>query len=224
MSALRRRAGSILAKAKTKWQNSGLYKRINQRISKRFQKRLTNRDFTILCSNCIGGVIYNRLGLRFLSPTINLFLPQRDFVQFCLNQELVFVSSEFPYPVAELRGSADGSVPTIRIFFNHYHSDEEAAEKWNDRKQRIRRDNLYLILYKLDGITVEELKKLEQMPCQNKVVLTSAPIPEIPWSFYIKPSKHRQYASSYLDRNIIGMRRFERKFDFIDFLNYKAHE
>ena len=45
------------------------------------RKRLKNQDFTILCSNCIGGTIYHRLGLQFRSPTVNLWMHQRDFLQ-----------------------------------------------------------------------------------------------------------------------------------------------
>jgi uncharacterized protein (DUF1919 family) len=37
------------------------------------RSRLTNKEVTIFSSNCIGGVIYHDLGLRFMSPTINLF-------------------------------------------------------------------------------------------------------------------------------------------------------
>lgn len=36
--------------------------------------RLENSDITILSNNCIGGIIYHKLGLRFKSPTINLLI------------------------------------------------------------------------------------------------------------------------------------------------------
>ena len=36
--------------------------------------RLKNKDFSILAPTCIGGVISHRLGLKFLSPTINLYM------------------------------------------------------------------------------------------------------------------------------------------------------
>lgn len=47
--------------------------------------RLKNREFTILCSNCIGGIIYHRLGLQFRSPTVNLWMHQRDFLNLITN-------------------------------------------------------------------------------------------------------------------------------------------
>lgn len=44
------------------WKKSKIYQIIDNMISAGFRKRLKNDNFTILCSNCIGGVIYHRLG------------------------------------------------------------------------------------------------------------------------------------------------------------------
>lgn len=38
------------------------------------QKRLKNRDFSLLSSNCNGVFILHDLGLRFNSPTVNLWI------------------------------------------------------------------------------------------------------------------------------------------------------
>lgn len=57
----------------------------NKKYENSIRKRLTNDNFTIICSNCIGGTIYNRLGKQFLSPTINLWMHQRDFIKFVLD-------------------------------------------------------------------------------------------------------------------------------------------
>ena len=50
---------------------------------KRKKAKLINNDVTILCSDCIGGVIYNDFNMRFNSPTINLYIKPSDFVKFC---------------------------------------------------------------------------------------------------------------------------------------------
>ena len=39
------------------------------------RRRLTNSDFTIIAPNCYAGIMYHRLGLQFLSPTINCYFP-----------------------------------------------------------------------------------------------------------------------------------------------------
>ena len=53
--------------------------------NKRDRKRLVNKDFTIIASNCTAGILYHELGLKFLSPTINLYMEGDDFVKFCTN-------------------------------------------------------------------------------------------------------------------------------------------
>lgn len=56
--------------------------RINRKFTKSQRKRLKNDNFTIISSNCIGGLIYHRLGKEFNSPTINLRFYQNEFIKF----------------------------------------------------------------------------------------------------------------------------------------------
>ena len=205
------------------WTHCRLFKLIDSRISMRFQKRLSNDQFTILSSNCIGGVIYHRLGKQFLSPTINMWFRQPDFVSFCLHldyylqQKLSFYRGEESYPTAELRGTDE--IPTIRLYFNHAKTEEEAEEAWEKRKPRIVRENLFIVLYKLDGVTVEQLKRLETVPCRGKVPLSAVPVPEISWTIVIPPNMKAPNPYSFLDRDLFGIRRYEKHFDFVRWLN-----
>lgn len=54
-------------------------------------------EVTLLCNNCLGGVIFHELNLKFLSPTINLWMYPSDFIKYCCklpyysNCQLVFV-------------------------------------------------------------------------------------------------------------------------------------
>lgn len=206
------------------WKNSGLFKLIDRMVSRHFRRKLKNDNFTILCSNCVGGTLYHRLGKEFLSPTINLFMTNPDFAEFCLHldwyltQKICFIDTDKPYPVGELRG--DGAeIPTITIHFNHDSVNEEAEAKWERRKVRINRDNMYIMLYNTDGITLEQLRQLEQVKCRNRVVLTSTPMPEIAWSYYIKPNMRYKFPYAYLGKDVFGVRHIEKKFDYVGFLN-----
>ena len=104
------------------------------------RRKLKNKDFTIICSNCIGGIIYNRLGLQFRSPTINMWMHQHDCIRLMkdlreyMNADLEFIDSKYSYPVAKLKD--------ITLYFNHCDTEEEARNDWNRRKQRINYDNL----------------------------------------------------------------------------------
>lgn len=48
----------------------------------KMQRELKNKEVSFLCPNCIGGILFHDLGLRFLSPTVNLMMTQTDFVKF----------------------------------------------------------------------------------------------------------------------------------------------
>lgn len=48
------------------------------------RKTIKNRDFTLLPSNCIGGIIHHELG-RFNSPTINTRIDSFDSIRFVVD-------------------------------------------------------------------------------------------------------------------------------------------
>ena len=207
-----------------RWTNSKLYISIDARISEKYRSRLRNNSFSILCSNCIGGIIYHRLGMPFLSPTINLHLSNPDFVYLCtfldtyLQQEITFIETDLGHPVGILPGDGD-SIPPVKLYFNHSKTNEEAGNDWNRRKQRLNIENLFLIMYNLDEIPIETIKKLESVPCRNKVIFTAVPLPSIPWSCCIRPNRFRKNAECYIDRDLFGRRTFEKHFDFVSWLN-----
>lgn len=97
---------------------------VNKRFTKNQRRRLKNDNFSIISSNCIGGFIYHRLGKQFLSPTINLYFNQKEFLKFVKNLDyylqfnLRFIKTDLGHPVAELGD--------IKLFFLHYYSDDEA--------------------------------------------------------------------------------------------------
>ncbi len=163
------------------------------------------------------GVIYHRLGKQFLSPTINLWMHQRDFIKFATNLayyislELEFVDTEYDYPV--------GKLDDILIYFNHSNDKEEASADWNKRKKRINYNNLYLIMYEREGLSQEELLPLEKVQCKNKIVLTDNPNNKLEYAFYIKPNMKRANGAQFLDKDVLGIRTFEKKFDFVTWLN-----
>ncbi len=91
-------------------------------------------NVTIISQNCIGGVFYHDIGMQFLSPTINLFIKEPDFVRFVLNLRHYMTCDlemrwEEEYPV--------GRLDDIEIHFMHYETCKDAKELWDRRKLRI---------------------------------------------------------------------------------------
>ena len=179
-------------------------------------KALKNKDFSILCSNCIGGIIYNRLGMEFLSPTINMWETQHDFIKFAINpkyyvnQPLEFIETDEPTPVAKCGD--------ILLHFNHHNNAADAERDWNRRKIRINYDNIYIILYYREGYTIEEIREIEKAKCKNIVVLTDRELP-LDYAVVMKPNLERMHGDSFIDKDKYGITTFEKQWDFVEWLN-----
>ena len=159
---------------------------VNYFYENSLQSRIKNENFSILCSNCIGGIIYHRLNKQFLSPTINLWMHQPEFLKFVKDikgyvaKELEFVKTEYAYPV--------GQLGDIKIYFNHSKTEEEARKNWDRRKERIQYDNLYIIMYDRDGITKEDILSLNDVACKDKIVLSDKQYDDIDYVITIEPT------------------------------------
>lgn len=138
----------------------------------RDRKKLTNTDITILSSNCTGGLIYHDLGLKFLSPTVNLSIDSPEFVKMVSNIEY-YMSLDPVEIVDEKYKCPVGMLGDIEIHFTHYKTFEEGRSKWNERKKRINYDNIYVITNDNDGFTEEDFKVLENCKFRNAVVFTA---------------------------------------------------
>lgn len=62
----------------------------------KMRRQLINKDITFLTPNCIGGILFHDLGLRFMSPTVNLMMSQTDFLQFVLHLD-TYLKGEFTF-------------------------------------------------------------------------------------------------------------------------------
>lgn len=183
------------------------------------RRQLRRRDISILSSNCLGGLVYDRLGLQFLSPTINLRIPSDQFVRFALNYEdyfaksLDFFDAGYPFPTAHLGD--------ITIYFNHYSSSTEAAMCWNRRKERVNKDGLFVMLNDCDGITEEDLSLLDESHLDHIVVFTAnQDFIKYRCTYYIPcPGKDGTIDNLMIKSWITGKMLVEQYFDFVKWFN-----
>ena len=198
--------------------------------NKKARQRLKNHSFSILTNYCIGGVIYHDLGMKFLSPTINMYIYPDDFIkmvnniQHYLRAELVEdINNQNRFPV--------GILDDIKIYFVHYSSFSESIDAWERRKQRINFDNLFIMMNekvvcfeddkKSRCCSDETFKNFERLPYENKI-------------FFTRDKKYRKvanfaYLKYYAKKPFVnlpnelmplnGKRRFEKNFDYVSFLN-----
>lgn len=185
------------------------------------KKRIINDDFSILCCNCMAGIIYHELGMKFLSPTINTMIPSNDFVKFIsnikhyLNQELEFIHKPV-YLNDKLVQCPVAKLDDIMIYFTHYETEKESKEKWDDRKNRINWDNVYVIFNDRDGVTKDSIEHLNFEPFKNVVMFTSKD--DFEFSFSVKMKDEDIENINFINR-LSGLRVFEEKFDYVSFLN-----
>ena len=181
---------------------------------KAWKNKIKNKNVSIICSTCIGGVIYHDLGLQFLSPTINMYMHNLDFIRFACNLKhycslkLSFIETDESFPVA--------MCGDIRLNFNHSKTAEEAESNWERRKQRINYDNIFLIFYYRDGFTVEQIREIEKADCKGKVVLTHKPI-GLDYEVYMHGNGDPE--QNFLEEDKYGIRSFEKEWNFVSWLN-----
>ena len=155
-----------------------IYKIYSTKVRNFRYRRLINylkfKDFSILSSDCIGGILYHDLKKPFSSPTINLFFREDNysFLNFCLdtsyycNKELVFLNSN-SYPKAVIRG--DLGHQDIYINFMHYLTIDDAKESWQRRCARLSKKQIFIYLkFKLDENDISLINSID-----NIFVITS---------------------------------------------------
>lgn len=188
-------------------------------INSKNRRRLKNHDFSLIASNCNGGFILHDLGMRFNSPFVNLWMTPKDYIKMLselkdyMSENLVFIAEDgIDYPV--------GLLKDIRIYFQHYDSEEEARQKWNIRKARMNYDNLFVLFTDQEGCTKADLVRFDGLPIKNKVVFTHKYYPDIFSSFYIKGFEEQESVGDCFDfeQNSIGIKKYD-QFDYVSWFN-----
>lgn len=180
-------------------------------------------DFTIFSSDCLGGILYHDLNRKFLSPTVNLWFEERDFLKFCLSpqyyldcdfQFLPKAEKDVPYPVGCL-GAHDRR---IQLHFEHYPTNQSCAEAWDRRKQRIRWDNLFVVMSDLD-LTDADIGQFYQIQAKRRIMFTWHPERADGKEIFQINHHRKEHVRKYSNLNLNGFRDFEVFFDYVKWLN-----
>ena len=141
-----------------------------RRIAER-KAALTNRDFTVIAKDCTGAMLLHDLGLRFDTPTVNLFFTAGDFVKFCARLEH-YIGAELVEDTTATEPFPVGLLDDVRIYFRHYDSFSAAKKKWQERCTRIHWDNLYFLMTDGRGSSEAIVREYDALPRKHKVLLT----------------------------------------------------
>lgn len=182
------------------------------------RRSLYSTKFTIISNNCWGGMIYESYNIPKQSPTVGLFFSAEDYIEFIsnlkhyLHMPLKFINTECSKNIEVLKLSKNyESIPVamlddkVEIVFLHYHSKEEANDKWMRRCKRINYDRLLVKFNDQNGCTQEHLKAFLSLPYAHKVFFTCKKWP-IEDSAIIKIRQPKVYKSITASHEPFGKR------------------
>jgi len=200
----------------------------NKNYCDKLKQQLNNKDFSIICDNCVGGIIYHNLGMKFLSPTVNTYIPAEDFLHFINNLKYYSIcdmidasSDEFDYPIGEIV-SKDTNIPNIKVHFMHADSFEKGKEEFFRRYQRINYDNMYYMMeYYKDQCNIDVIKKFDSMDFK-KICILHEDVPDIKnkvvFDIY-KDGVELPKGKLFWAKNKLTRKRFLDSWDYVSFLN-----
>ena len=186
-------------------------------INLTLQHKLINQGMTVISANCVGAFILHDLHQPFNSPFVNLYLSPQDFLRylqnmdFYLNQPLTFVQTEKNYPI--------GKLADLKIHFMHYHSEQEANEKWQLRTSRMNLDNLFIMMTDRDGVTEKDIQLFDQLPFKNKVIFTHKPCPAFKSAYYIKGFEKQNQVGDIFEFSSWNGKKYYDQFNYVKWFN-----
>lgn len=191
---------------------------VNNFIHKTILKRnLKNTDFSLIANNCTGAFILHDLHQQFRSPFVNLWLTPKDFLKYLQNMDyymscpLSFLDNT-DYPI--------GLLDDIKIYFQHYSTNEEAAEKWVERTKRINKDNLFILFAEHDNCTYDDLLEFDKLPYKNKIALTHKLYPEIKSAYRLKGfEENGEVGNLYEFINSYSGKKYYDQFPYVKWFN-----
>lgn len=134
-------------------------------------RHLQRSRLSIFSLNCFGGVISHTLGLPFLSPFVNMFLKEQEFIRF-LRAPRVYMEERLILKETKWQSDSGGfnypvfTLGNIDLEMNHYPDFDEAIKIWEQRKARINWYNLFVVMFiEREGV----LQKFDLLPYGKKV-------------------------------------------------------
>ena len=188
-----------------------------------------NTDVSILCNCCIGGHMYHDMGIKFLSPTINLFFAHHCFIDYMNHlkeyQDAELIDSgKFDEgtngklsPIGILK--KDG-LPDIELHFLHYDSFGQASQKWKERSKRINYKKIFLVIEARDDHEHELIDEYAALP-YPKVIFTNLPDDPEKSVMHMKVYDNGQTINQFV--GCLGKRGFD-QFDFVEEIFNRKYE
>jgi uncharacterized protein (DUF1919 family) len=186
---------------------------------KKKKSELTNKNISLISSNCNGACILHDLGERFNTPFVNLWIKPHDFLKMLIKLEY-YMSCELVITTENGINYPIGMLDDIKIYFLHYNNFQEAKEKWELRKQRIDYEHLFILFTDRDGCTEKDLMDFDNLPYKNKVVFCNKPHPNIKSAVYIHGFEREKCVGQCMNyRSRLSYKKYYDDFDYVKWFN-----
>ncbi len=134
-------------------------------------------NVTILSNFCLGGWIYRELGLKQLSPTINMFCLGMNYINFIQNYTYYLgidmqILCETDYQYIHGTMGRESFIPKgiidkkIIWYFNHGKNADFWVQKWNENRQKVNYQNVAVLMTIFSD---EEAYEFEKLPIKKKL-------------------------------------------------------
>lgn len=135
-------------------------------------QELLDSKISIIPNNCWGGVVYNTLGMKCLSPFINMFMVDLHYFRL-LNNLDYYLHCKLQFKRYEHNPILQSDYPVcglddVELHFNHSTSMSEVEGKWYERVERLNWDNLFVMMMYSSGWP-EALERFEKLDYKKKV-------------------------------------------------------
>ena len=150
-----------------------------EKLSPFRNKTIKDNSFSIISNNCWAGIVYQRYGLPYASPTAGLYFFAEDYIRMLSklkyymgipmriipveeskHKEIILKRHHEIYPI--------GKIDDVEVVFRHYSTGKEAIEKWERRKTRINYDNLIIKFSNMNLCSDELLREFVSLPFETK--------------------------------------------------------
>ena len=81
-----------------------------------------------------------------------------------------YLTQKIRFVKIEGEDTPTGYIDDILLHFNHYHTEEEAAEKWYRRANRVNWKHLLIIGMEQNLCTIDEIKSFDALPFENAYI------------------------------------------------------
>ncbi|MGI5867991.1 MAG: DUF1919 domain-containing protein [Kiritimatiellia bacterium] len=185
----------------------------------RMIRRYAGDPVSILSNNCLGGLICHDVGIKFDTPTVNLWMTCDDFIGFMenlpemLKEEVVEIPQEASlFPVGQLAGR-------ITLNFTHYRSFVDAKDAWNRRRIRVDFNRIVVVMADNSDLSDEAIRRFKQLPYPKKMFVQSRRKFEILGDCGLLAEGDFSKGFNITDFSGWNGRRFYHQFDFVGWLN-----